>query len=47
MLLSKLHIFMPKSHHKESRLLFINEAKLIESKVLTGIRLIPEIKKYF
>ena len=38
---------MPKSHHKESRLLFINEAKLIESKVFSQLlRLIPEIKKY-
>ena len=38
---------MPKPHHQESRLLFINEAKLIETKVFSQLlKLIPEIKKY-
>lgn len=38
---------MPKSNHKESRLIFINEAKLIESKVFNQLlNLIPDIKKY-
>ena len=49
MLLYKLfaYIIMPKSNHKESRLMFINEAKLIETKVFNQLlKLIPEIKKY-
>ena len=49
MLLYKLfaYIIMPKSNHKESRLIFINEATLIESKVFNQLlKLIPEIKKY-
>ena len=49
MLLYKLfaYIIMPKSNHKESRRIFINEAKLIETKVFSQlINLIPEIKKY-
>jgi len=49
MLLYKLfaYIIMPKSNHKESRLIFINEAKLIESKVFNQLlNLIPDIKKY-
>ena len=49
MLLYKLfaYIIMPKSNHKESRLIFINEAKLIESKVFNQLlKLIPDIKKY-
>ena len=49
MLLYKLfaYIIMPKSNHKESRLTFINEAKLIETKVFNQLlKLIPEIKKY-
>ena len=49
MLLYKLfaYIIMPKSNHKESRLIFINEAKLIETKVFNQLlKLIPEIKKY-
>ncbi len=38
---------MPKSNHKESRLVFINEAKLIEAKVFKQLlKLIPEIKKF-
>ena len=38
---------MPKSNHKESRLIFINEAKLIERKVFNQLlKLIPDIKKY-
>ena len=49
MLLYKLfaYIIMPKSNHKESRLMFINEAKLIETKVFNRLlMLIPEIKQY-
>jgi len=49
MLLYKLfaYIIMPKSSHKESRIIFINEAKLIENKVFNQLlNLIPEIKKY-
>ena len=38
---------MPKSNHKESRRIFINEAKLIETKVFNKLlKLIPEIKNY-
>ena len=41
------YIIMPKSNHKESRIIFINEAKLIEKKVFNQLlNLIPEIKKY-
>tara|TARA_Y100000814_G_scaffold9410_1_gene7707 strand:+ start:48 stop:398 length:351 start_codon:yes stop_codon:yes gene_type:complete len=49
MLLYKLfaYIIMPKPNHKESRLIFINEAKLIERKVFKKLlKLIPDIKKY-
>ena len=38
---------MPKSNHKESRFIFINEAKLIERKVFNKLlKLIPDLKKY-
>ena len=41
------YIVMPKSNHKESRRIFINEAKLIETKVFNQLlKLIPEIKQY-
>ena len=41
------YIIMPKSNHKESRLTFIKEAKLIDSKVFNQlIKFIPELKKY-
>ena len=41
------YIIMPKPNHKESRLTFVNEAKLIESKVFNQLlNLIPDIKKY-
>jgi len=49
MLLYKLfaYIIMPKYNHKESRLTFINEAKLIERKVFNQLlNLIPDLKKY-
>ena len=49
MLLYKLfaYIIMPKSNHKESRLIFINEAKVIESNMFNQLlKLIPDIKKY-
>ena len=38
---------MPKLNHKESRRIFIQEAKLIERKVFKQwLRLIPDLKKY-
>ena len=38
---------MPKSNHKESRVIFIKEAKLIESKMFDKLLgSIPDIKKY-
>ena len=38
---------MPKSNHKESRLLFVREAKIIERKVFNQwLRLIPDLKKF-
>ena len=49
MLLYKLfaYIIMPKYNHKESRLIFINEAKLIERKVFRQLlNLIPDLKQY-
>tara|TARA_B100000945_G_scaffold115406_1_gene91661 strand:- start:4779 stop:5543 length:765 start_codon:yes stop_codon:yes gene_type:complete len=49
MLLYKLfaYIIMPKSNHKESRFIFIKEAKVIERKVFKQLlKLIPDIKKY-
>ena len=49
MLLYKLfaYIIMPKLNHKESRRIFIQEAKLIERKVFKQwLRLIPDLKKY-
>ncbi len=49
MLLYKLfaYIIMPKSNHKESRFIFIKEAKVIESKMFKQLlKLIPDIKKY-
>jgi len=49
LLLYKLfaYIIMPKSNHKESRFIFINEAKLIERKVFNKLlKLIPDLKKY-
>ena len=48
MLLYKLfaYIIMPKANHKESRLTFINEAKIIDRKVFNQwIKLIPDLKK--
>jgi pimeloyl-ACP methyl ester carboxylesterase len=48
MLLYKLfaYIIMPNSNHKESRLIFINEAKVIDRKVFyQWLKLIPELKK--
>ncbi len=49
MLLYKLfaYIIMPKSNHKESRRIFIQEAKVIDRKVFKQwLKLIPELKKY-
>jgi len=49
MMLYKLfaYIIMPKSNHKESRLLFVREAKIIERKVFNQwLRLIPDLKKF-
>ena len=49
MLLYKLfaYIIMPKSNHKESRRIFIREAKLIDRKVFKQwLKLIPDLKKY-
>ena len=49
MLLYKLfaYIIMPKSNHKESRRIFIKEAKLIDRKVFKKwLKLIPDLKKY-
>jgi len=41
------YIIMPKTNHKESRRLFIQEAKLISRKVFTKwLSLIPELKKF-
>ena len=41
------YIIMPKSNHKESRLTFIREAKLIDTNVFNQlIKFIPELKKY-
>jgi pimeloyl-ACP methyl ester carboxylesterase len=48
MLLYKLfaYIIMPQSNHKESRLIFINEAKVIDRKVFNQwLKLIPDLKK--
>ena len=40
------YIIMPKSNHKESRLIFINEAKVIDRKVFNQwLKLIPDFKK--
>jgi pimeloyl-ACP methyl ester carboxylesterase len=40
------YIIMPKSNHKESRLIFINEAKVIDRKVFDQwLKLIPDFKK--
>ena len=49
MLLYKLfaYIIMPKSNHKESRHIFIQEAKVIDRKVFKKwLKLIPDLKKY-
>ena len=49
MLLYKLfaYIIMPKSNHKESRRIFIQEAKVIDRKVFKQwLKLIPDLKKY-
>ncbi len=49
MLLYKLfaYIIMPKSNHKESRRIFIQEAKLLDRKVFKQwLMLIPDLKKY-
>ena len=49
MLLYKLfaYIIMPKSNHKESRRIFIEEAKVIDRKVFKQwLKLIPDLKKY-
>ena len=49
MLLYKLfaYIIMPKSNHKESRRIFIQEAKAIDGKVFKQwLKLIPDLKKY-
>ena len=49
MLLYKLfaYIIMPKSNHKESRRIFIEEAKVIDGKVFKQwLKLIPDLKKY-
>ena len=41
------YIIMPKPNHKESRLIFIQEAKLISRTVFTKwLSLIPELKKF-
>ena len=41
------HIIMPKSNHKESRLMFIKEAKKLDRKVFNQwFRLIPNLKKF-
>ena len=48
MLLYRLfaYIIMPKSNHKESRLTFINEAKLMNRKVFNQwLKLLPDLKK--
>ena len=40
------YIIMPKSNHKESRLTFINEAKIMDRKVFNQwLKLIPDLKK--
>jgi pimeloyl-ACP methyl ester carboxylesterase len=40
------YVIMPKSNHKESRLIFINEAKVIDRKVFDQwLKLIPDFKK--
>ena len=49
MLLYKLfaYIIMPKSNHKESRRVFVNEAKLIKGKAFSQLLdLIPDLTKY-
>ncbi len=49
MMLYKLfaYIIMPKSNHKESRLLFVREAKVMERKVFNQwLRLLPDLKKF-
>ncbi len=49
MLLYKLfaYIIMPKSNHKESRRMFIQEAKVVDRKVFKQwLKLIPDLKKY-
>ena len=49
MLLYKLfaYIIMPKSNHKESRRIFIQEAKVIDRKVFKQwLKLMPDLKKY-
>ena len=41
------YIIMPKSNHKESRRIFIQEAKLLDRKVFKQwLKLIPDLKKY-
>ena len=41
------HIIMPKSNHKESRLMFIKEAKKLDRKVFNQwFRLIPNLKRF-
>ena len=41
------YIIMPKSNHKESRLIFIKEARLIDRKVFNQwLNLLPDIKKF-
>lgn len=41
------YIIMPKSNHKEARLIFIQEAKLIDRKMFNQwLKLIPDLKKY-
>ena len=41
------YIIMPHANHKESRRIFIQEAKLIDSKVFKQwLKLIPDLKKY-
>ena len=41
------YIIMPKSNHKESRVVFIREAKLIDREIFNQwLRLINDLKKY-
>ena len=42
------HIIMPKSNHKESRLMFIKEAKKLDRKVFNQwFKLVPKLKSLY